>query len=156
MVQLRSLATGYLLGLAKTEPQVYELQARISPRGGLELCGEVRGDWEEEACLFSPLLVYEEIYRSAARFCQFVHMGSDLEVVELRMAKRRGQSTKDWDASGWQVFAINGKTPSREDIDEILQKGRGAKVAKAHSMVSDQQSWGPQAFSWSFLGVRAS
>ncbi|CAK9026452.1 Uncharacterized protein SCF082_LOCUS17516 [Durusdinium trenchii] len=126
-MRLRALTSGELLGLVKTDPLNYEL--RLQPT------------WSEEAAtFFSPLLVHEEIYRSASRFAQFVHMGSGLEVVELRVSKRRGQSLKDWDSSGWRIFAINGKTPSREEVDEILQKGKGSKMVKAQSSVSDPHS----------------
>lgn len=130
-MRLRALTSGELLGLVKTDPLNYEL--RLQPT------------WSEEAAtFFSPLLVHEEIYRSASRFAQFVHMGSGLEVVELRVSKRRGQSLKDWDSSGWRIFAINGKTPSREEVDEILQKGKGSKMVKAQSSVSDPHSAAPR------------
>ena len=124
-MKLRALTNGQLLGLVKADPLTYELRVQTT--------------WENEAAtLFSPLLVHEEIYRSASRFSQFVHMmGSDLEVVELRVPKRRGQSLKEWDASGWRIFAINGKAPTREEVDEILQKGKGSKMVKAQSSVSD-------------------
>ena len=30
---------------------------------------------------------------------------------------------KDWDSMGWKIYSINGKSATRQDVDEILEKG---------------------------------
>lgn len=30
---------------------------------------------------------------------------------------------KDWDTTGWKIYSINGKSATRQDVDEILEKG---------------------------------
>ncbi|CAJ1387997.1 unnamed protein product, partial [Effrenium voratum] len=123
-IRLRALESGQLLGLEKEGDGSFSLRSRAA--------------WtEEEATSFSVALVHEEIYRSASRFSQFVHMGDDLEVDELRLVKRRGQNLKGWDSSGWTVLAINGQKATREEVDDILAKaGKATKYAKMMSSVS--------------------
>ncbi|CAJ1354814.1 unnamed protein product [Effrenium voratum] len=122
-IRLRALESGQLLGLEKEGDGSFSLRSRAA--------------WTEEEATFSVALVHEEIYRSASRFSQFVHMGDDLEVDELRLVKRRGQNLKGWDSSGWTVLAINGQKATREEVDDILAKaGKATKYAKMMSSVS--------------------
>jgi len=123
--QLRALTSGHLVGLVQTEPDTYELQAKSV--------------WEDEsATLFSALLVHEEIYRSAKAFFDSVHMGAGLNVGELLRVKgrRRSVSLKDWDTTGWKIYSINGKSATRQDVDEILEKGKGSRLSRQSSTES--------------------
>ncbi|CAK9052494.1 Uncharacterized protein SCF082_LOCUS28707, partial [Durusdinium trenchii] len=78
--------------------------------------------------LFSLMIWHEEEYRSARRFALNVRP-LNKGCLEVRSFRPSGDVPSDFIEDGWRIAAINGRTATAEDVEEIL--------AQAHQDLDD-------------------